>query len=135
MNLRFDDFNIIEGAMGIVVGRRAFHSAIWNNCAQLTLAVSADCNQISGVTGDMHQMSGAASGALNPIAEFCDLVPNNYLPLMPSTQIRMVQGMREKTFKITSKLFISYFIFDPVQLQSPFSPVCMSTHFNRWVQY
>jgi hypothetical protein len=95
MNLRFDDFNIIEGAMGIVVGRRAFHSAIWNNCAQLTLAVSADCNQISGVTGDMHQMSGAASGALNPIAEFCDLVPNNYLPLMPSTQIRMVQGMCE----------------------------------------
>lgn len=76
----------------MVVGRRAFHSAIWNNCASVTLALSADYNQVSGVSGELNQLSGAASGALNPIIEFCDLVPSNYLPLMPSIQIRMVQA-------------------------------------------
>lgn len=76
----------------MVIGRRAFHAAIWANQIPVTLALTADCNQMSAVSGDFKQASGAASGALNPIAEFCDLVPSNYLPLMPSIQIRMVQG-------------------------------------------
>lgn len=90
-NLRFEDFILNEGARGVVVGRRAFHSAVWSNHIQVTLALSAHCNQISGVGGELNQLSGGISGALNPIAEFCDLVPSNYLPVMPSTQVRMIQ--------------------------------------------
>lgn len=90
INLRFEDFTILEGGRAVVIGRRAFHAAIWANQTPVTLSLTADCNQ--GVSGDLKQSSGAASGALNPIAEFFDLVPSNYLPLMPSVQIRMVQG-------------------------------------------
>jgi len=92
MNLRFDDFTILETARGIVVGRRAFHTAIWSNHIHVTLALSSDCNQMYGVGGELNQLTGAASGALNPITEFSDLVPSHYLPLMPCTQVRMVQG-------------------------------------------
>lgn len=90
INLRFEDFSIMEGGRAVVIGRRAFHAAIWANQTPVTLSLTADCNQ--GVAGDLKQSSGAASGALNPIAEFFDLVPSNYLPLMPSVQVRMVQG-------------------------------------------
>lgn len=90
INLRFEDFSILESGRAVVIGRRAFHAAIWANQTPVTLSLTADCNQ--GVAGDLKQASGAASGALNPIAEFFDLVPNNYLPLMPSVQVRMVQG-------------------------------------------
>lgn len=92
INLRFEDFSIMEGGRAVVIGRRAFHAAIWANQTPVTLSLTADCNQ--GVAGDLKQSSGAASGALNPIAEFFDLVPSNYLPLMPSVQVRMVQGKR-----------------------------------------
>ncbi|GAB0099695.1 uncharacterized protein DMENIID0001_155820 [Sergentomyia squamirostris] len=93
MNLRFDEFSIVEGGRAVVIGRRAFHAAMWMpNQTPVTLALTADCNQMSGVSGDLKQLSGAASGALNPITEFCDLVPSNFLPLMPSIQIRLVQA-------------------------------------------
>lgn len=92
MNLRFDDFSLVEGARGVVVGRRAFHAATWPNHIQVTLALTADGNQMSGVCGELNQLSGGISGALNPITEFCDLVPSHYLPLMPSTQMRMIQA-------------------------------------------
>lgn len=72
------------------MGRRAFHTAIWNNSVHVTLVLTSDCNQMmSGVNGDL---SGGVCGALNPITEFNDLVPSNYLPLMPSAQVRLVQG-------------------------------------------
>ncbi|XP_055702259.1 uncharacterized protein LOC129801346 [Phlebotomus papatasi] len=93
MNLRFDEFSIVEGGRAVVIGRRAFHAAMWApNQTPVTLALTADCNQMSGVAGELKQLSGAASGALNPITEFCDLVPSNFLPLMPSIQIRLVQA-------------------------------------------
>lgn len=100
----------MEGPRGIVVGRRAFHTAIWANHTHVTLALSADCNQMSGVVGDLNQMTGAASGALNPITEFCDLVPNHYLPLMPSTQVRLVQGLFFCCFKLNLTQ-IDFFLF------------------------
>uniref|UniRef100_A0A1B0CIK0 Uncharacterized protein n=2 Tax=Lutzomyia longipalpis TaxID=7200 RepID=A0A1B0CIK0_LUTLO len=93
MNLRFEEFSIVEGGRAVVIGRRAFHAAMWiPSQTPVTLAVTADCNQMSGVAGELKQLSGAASGALNPITEFCDLVPSNFLPLMPSIQIRLVQA-------------------------------------------
>ncbi|XP_059619247.1 uncharacterized protein LOC132263481 [Phlebotomus argentipes] len=93
MNLRFDEFSIVEGGRAVVIGRRAFHAAMWApNQTPVTLALTADCNQMSGVAGELKQLSGAASGALNPITEFCDLVPSNFLPLMPSIQVRLVQA-------------------------------------------
>lgn len=99
INLRFEDFSIMEGGRAVVIGRRAFHAAIWANQTPVTLSLTADCNQ-----GDLKQSSGAASGALNPIAEFFDLVPSNYLPLMPSVQVRMVQGELEE--KISAKVIV-----------------------------
>lgn len=68
----------MEGVRGVVAGRRAFHPAIWANQTHVTLALSVDCNQMAD---------------LNPITEFCDLVPSHYLPLMPNPEIRMVQGI------------------------------------------
>jgi hypothetical protein len=48
---------------------------------------------VSGVCSELNQMSGGVSGALKLITEFCDVVPNNYLPLMPTTKVQMVQGI------------------------------------------
>lgn len=90
--MKFEDFSLVEGARGVVVGRRVFHSAIWPNHIQVTLVLTADCNQMSGVSGELNQLSGGICGALNPISEFCDLVPSTHLPLMPSTQVRMIQA-------------------------------------------
>ncbi len=69
-----------------MVGRRAFHTAIWSNSVQVTLVLTSECNQLD------------LGGGIAPITEFNDLVPSNYLPLMPSVQTRMVQG--EETEKI-----------------------------------
>lgn len=91
MNLRFEDFKILENIPPFVVGKRAFHAGLWSN-NQITLALSADCTQISGVSGDLNQLSGSISGALNPITEFCDLVPNHHLPLLPSTETKFLQA-------------------------------------------
>lgn len=92
LNLRFEDFQIMEGMQAIVVGKKAFHAAVWSG-VPVTLALSADCNQISCVGGELSQhLSGGASDVLNPITEFCDLVPNYHLPLMPSTEITMLQS-------------------------------------------
>lgn len=91
INLRFDDFTVLEGGQAFVVGKRAFHSAVWNT-SPVTLALTADCNQISGVSGELNQLSGGISDVLNPITEFCDLVPSYHLPLMPSTEVRMMQA-------------------------------------------
>lgn len=53
--------------------------------------LTSDAHQI--VSGnELNQMSGGVSGALHPITEFHDLVPNNYLPSMPTTKVQMVQG-------------------------------------------
>lgn len=78
INLRFDDFVILEGVRGVVAGRRAFHPAIWANHTHVTLALSVDCCQMSD---------------LSPITEFCDLVPSHYLPLMPNPERHLVQGL------------------------------------------
>ncbi|KAG5683667.1 hypothetical protein PVAND_012934 [Polypedilum vanderplanki] len=90
LNLRFDDFIILD-SIGLVVGKRVFHQALWQNSIYVTLVLTSDSNQM--VSGShLNQMSGGVSGALNPITEFCDLVPNNYLPSMPTTKVQMVQA-------------------------------------------
>lgn len=61
----------------MVAGRRAFHPAVWANQTHVTLALSVDCQQMAD---------------LSAVTEFCDLVPSHYLPLMPTTEQRMVQG-------------------------------------------
>lgn len=91
INLRFEDFTILEGAQAFVVGKKAFHAAIWTT-APVTLALSADCNQLSGVGGELTQLTGGVSGVFNPITEFCDLVPSYHLPLMPSTEVQLLQA-------------------------------------------
>ncbi|KAI8115282.1 Cytochrome P450 CYP12A2 [Lucilia cuprina] len=91
INLRFEDFTILEGAQAFVVGKKAFHAAIWTT-APVTLALSADCNQLAGVGGELNQLSGGVSGALNPITEFCDVVPCYHLPLMPTTEMTLLQA-------------------------------------------
>lgn len=91
INLRFEDFTILEGAQAFVVGKKAFHAAIWTT-APVTLALSADCNQLAGVGGELNQLSGGVSGALNPITEFCDIVPSYHLPLMPTTEVTLLQA-------------------------------------------
>jgi hypothetical protein len=88
--LRFEDFLIID-SIGLVVGRRVFHQAVWQNSVHVTLMLTSDANQI--VSGnELNQMSGGVSGALNPITEFYDLVPNNYLPSMPTKKTSLVQA-------------------------------------------
>ncbi|XP_037940903.1 uncharacterized protein LOC119673878 isoform X1 [Teleopsis dalmanni] len=91
INLRFEDFTILEGTQAFVVGKKAFHAALWTT-APVTLALSADCNQLSGVGGELNQLSGGISGVLNPITEFCDLVPSYHLPLMPTTEVTLLQA-------------------------------------------
>lgn len=92
INLRFDDFMIID-SIGLVVGKSVFHQAVWQNSVYVTLVLTSDSNQmVSGVCSELNQMSGGVSGALKLITEFCDLVPNNYLPSMPTTKVQMVQG-------------------------------------------
>jgi hypothetical protein len=92
INLRFDDFIIID-SIGLVVGKSVFHQAVWQNSIYVTLVLTSDSNQmVSGVCSELNQMSGGVSGALKLITEFCDLVPNNYLPSMPTTKVQMVQG-------------------------------------------
>ncbi|KAL9897805.1 uncharacterized protein ACN427_006203 isoform 1-T2 [Glossina fuscipes fuscipes] len=91
INLRFEDFTILEGVQAFVVGKKAFHAAIWASVS-VTLALSADCNQLAGAGGELNQLSGSISGALNPITEFCDLVPSYHLPLMPSTEFTLLQA-------------------------------------------
>ncbi|XP_073816993.1 uncharacterized protein [Musca autumnalis] len=91
INLRFEDFTILEGAQAFVVGKKAFHAALWTT-APVTLALSADCNQLAGVGGELSQLSGGVSGALNPITEFCDVVPSYHLPLMPTTEMTLLQA-------------------------------------------
>lgn len=91
INLRFEDFTILEGAQAFVVGKKAFHAAIWTT-APVTLALSADCNQLAGLGGELSQLSGGVSGALNPITEFCDIVPCYHLPLIPTTEMTLLQA-------------------------------------------
>uniref|UniRef100_A0A1I8QAH5 Serine-rich adhesin for platelets n=1 Tax=Stomoxys calcitrans TaxID=35570 RepID=A0A1I8QAH5_STOCA len=91
INLRFEDFTILEGAQAFVVGKKAFHAALWTT-APVTLALSADCNQLAGIGGELSQLSGGVSGALNPITEFCDIVPSFNLPLMPTTEVTLLQA-------------------------------------------
>jgi len=84
---------MIIDSIGLVVGKRVFHQAVWQNSVYVTLVLASDSNQmVSGVCSELNQMCGGVSGALKPITEFCDLVPNNYLPSMPSTKVQMVQG-------------------------------------------
>lgn len=92
INLRFDDFIIID-SIGLVVGKSVFHQAIWQNSVYVTLVLTSDSNQmVSGVCSELNQMTGGVTGALKLITEFCDVVPNNYLPSMPTTKVQMVQG-------------------------------------------
>ncbi|EDW23834.1 GL23819 [Drosophila persimilis] len=91
INLRYEDFTILEGAQAFVVGKKAFHAALWTS-SPVTLALSADCNQLSGVGGELSQLTGGVSEVLNPITEFCDLVPSYQLPLMPSTEVTLLQA-------------------------------------------
>lgn len=91
INLRYEDFTIIEGAQAFVVGKKAFHAALWTT-APVTLALSADCNQLAGVGGELSQLTGGVCDVLNPITEFCDLVPSYQLPLMPTTEVTLLQA-------------------------------------------
>lgn len=77
----------------------------------MTMVLTSDINQmVSGVCSDLNQMSGGVSGALKPITEFCDLVPSNYLPLMPSTKVQLVQG--EFIYVVLRDFLIEILIFD-----------------------
>lgn len=60
--------------------------------------------------GELNQMSGGVSGALNSVTEFCDLVPNNYLPSMPTTKVQMVQGNVARNLSIFPRLKILKFV-------------------------
>ncbi|XP_043654222.1 uncharacterized protein LOC122620692 [Drosophila teissieri] len=91
INLRYEDFTILEGTQAFVVGKKAFHAALWSS-SPVTLALSADCNQLGGVAGELSQLSGGVSDVLNPVTEFCDLVPSYQLPLMPSTEVTLLQA-------------------------------------------
>ncbi|KAH8417846.1 hypothetical protein KR222_007051 [Zaprionus bogoriensis] len=91
INLRYEDFTILEGAQAFVVGKKAFHAALWTT-SPVTLALSADCNQLAGVGGELSQLTGGVCDVLNPITEFCDLVPSYQLPLMPSTEVTLLQA-------------------------------------------
>lgn len=91
INLRYEDFTILEGAQAFVVGKKAFHAALWTT-SPVTLALSADCNQLAGVGGELTQLTGGVCDVLNPITEFCDLVPSYQLPLMPSTEVTLLQA-------------------------------------------
>ncbi|EDW15009.1 serine-rich adhesin for platelets isoform X1 [Drosophila mojavensis] len=91
INLRYEDFTIIEGAQAFVVGKKAFHAALWTT-SPVTLALSADCNQLGGVGGELSQLTGGVCDVLNPITEFCDLVPSYQLPLMPTTEVTLLQA-------------------------------------------
>ncbi|KAH8278975.1 hypothetical protein KR018_012092 [Drosophila ironensis] len=91
INLRYEDFTILEGAQAFVVGKKAFHAALWSS-SPVTLALSADCNQLAGVGGELNQLTGGVSDVLNPVTEFCDLVPSYQLPLMPSTEVTLLQA-------------------------------------------
>ncbi|KAH8292310.1 hypothetical protein KR054_008260 [Drosophila jambulina] len=91
INLRYEDFSILEGAQAFVVGKKAFHAALWSS-SPVTLALSADCNQLGGVGGELSQLTGGVSDVLNPVTEFCDLVPSYQLPLMPSTEVTLMQA-------------------------------------------
>ncbi|XP_017041117.1 serine-rich adhesin for platelets [Drosophila ficusphila] len=91
INLRYEDFTILEGAQAFVVGKKAFHAALWSS-SPVTLALSADCNQLGGVGGELSQLTGGVSDVLNPVTEFCDLVPSYQLPLMPSTEVTLLQA-------------------------------------------
>lgn len=127
LNLRFDDFMIID-SIGLVVGKSVFHQAVWQNSVYVTLVLTSDSNQmVSGVCSELNQMSGGVSGALKMITEFCDLVPNNYLPSMPTTQVQMVQGL----LSIIESLRI-YFIVDLLQLPSLYCQNLMSRRLSRW---
>lgn len=88
INLQFDDFKVLEGR-AVVAGRRAFHQAIWANQLYVTIVLSTECNQVAGIG---NEFTGSVSAVLSPITEFCDLVPNHYLPLMPSTEVKKLQG-------------------------------------------
>ncbi|KAH8388249.1 hypothetical protein KR093_001905 [Drosophila rubida] len=91
INLRFEDFSILDGAQAFVVGKKAFHAALWTT-SPVTLALSADCNQLAGVGGELSQLTGGVCDVLNPITEFCDLVPSYQLPLMPTTEVTLLQA-------------------------------------------
>jgi len=41
INLRYEDFTILEGTQAFVVGKKAFHAALWSS-SPVTLALSAD---------------------------------------------------------------------------------------------
>jgi hypothetical protein len=128
LNLRFDDFIILD-SIGLVVGRRVFHQALWQNAIYVTLVLTSDSNQMVSGSG-LNQMSGGVSGALNSVTEFCDLVPNNYLPSMPTTKVQMVQG---KFILAHYLLFLDAFaklIF--LQLQLRFFRSCKSRRSKRW---
>ena len=76
------------------------------------MVLTSDINQmVSGVCSDLNQMSGGVSGALKPITEFCDLVPSNYLPLMPSTKVQLVQGEILKIFVLDVLILIMIVFF------------------------
>ncbi|XP_034485742.1 serine-rich adhesin for platelets [Drosophila innubila] len=91
INLRYEDFSILDGAQAFVVGKKAFHAALWTT-SPVTLALSADCNQLAGVGGELSQLTGGVCDVLNPITEFCDLVPSYQLPLMPTTEVTLLQA-------------------------------------------
>lgn len=92
----------------IVVGKKAFHAGFWSGIP-VTLALSADCNQASCVGAEFSkELSGCASDVLNAITEFCDLAPSYLLPLMPSTEITMLQSTITVLPRLQLELIHSY---------------------------
>lgn len=84
MNVRFDEFTISE-SIGLVVGKSVFHQAMWQNTVPCTLILHQN-SMVNGIC------SGGVTPALKSLTEFNDLVPNNYLPSMPTKSVQMMQG-------------------------------------------
>lgn len=84
MNVRFDEFTISE-SIGLVVGKSVFHQAVWQNTVPCTLILHQN-SMVNGIC------SGGVTPALKSLTEFNDLVPNNYLPSMPTKSVQMMQG-------------------------------------------
>jgi hypothetical protein len=94
VNLRWLDFTLVDDSRSVVVGRRSFHAAIWNEHG-VTLSLAADqCLQ--------NTIPSRSCFTLCPVTEFSDLVPAHYLPGQPNDKMDLVQGM---SFIIQKKEF------------------------------
>ncbi|XP_063235603.1 uncharacterized protein LOC134538320 isoform X2 [Bacillus rossius redtenbacheri] len=83
-NLCWADFAVPEESHPLVVGRRAFHAASWG-AHPVSLCVTQD-------QGLHCALPPKGCFTLDPLAEFCDLVPAEYLPPPQRPRSQLVQA-------------------------------------------